>query len=87
MQDAFDLYHQVQELSENSALHLDGPTLPALGNAIVGAIGASVSNVCTYPLALIVTRPQIQRQLRKGASSFNSEIYESLEDAIRDLRA
>ncbi|KAG5289137.1 mitochondrial carrier protein [Histoplasma ohiense] len=43
---------------------LRGPALPALGQAVAGAAGAAVSTISTYPLGLIVTRLQLQRQLR-----------------------
>ncbi|QSS57246.1 mitochondrial carrier protein [Histoplasma capsulatum var. duboisii H88] len=43
---------------------LRGPALPALGQAVAGAAGAVVSTISTYPLSLIVTRLQLQRQLR-----------------------
>ncbi|PGH30632.1 hypothetical protein GX50_06584 [[Emmonsia] crescens] len=43
---------------------LKGPALPALGQAAAGAAGAAVSTISTYPLSLIVTRLQLQRQLR-----------------------
>ncbi|QSS61203.1 mitochondrial carrier protein [Histoplasma capsulatum] len=43
---------------------LRGPALPALGQAVAGAAGAAVSTISTYPLSLIVTRLQLQRQLR-----------------------
>lgn len=36
--------------------------MPALGNAVAGAVGAAVSNVATYPLSVIVARLQTEKQ-------------------------
>ncbi|KAI4160746.1 MAG: hypothetical protein LQ342_005459 [Letrouitia transgressa] len=80
-QDAFDLYHLVHESNRSTKPILDGPTLPALGHAIAGATGAATSNILTYPLALIITRLQIQRSLRKGSSSSSSREYRSVRNA------
>lgn len=84
-QDAFDLYHKSQESLDNAPSILDGPALPALGHAIAGSTGAAISNVCTYPLALIVTRLHIQRQLRKNANSPHSDEYKSIPDAANKI--
>lgn len=84
-QDAFDLYHKIQESPEKSPSILNGPALPALGHAIAGSTGAAISNVCTYPLALIITRLQIQRQLRKNVISPHSEEYKSIRDAAQKI--
>ncbi|KAL8898591.1 MAG: hypothetical protein Q9207_006624 [Kuettlingeria erythrocarpa] len=85
-QDAFDLYHQTQE-SHKSKNVLRGPALPALGHAIAGSTGAAISNVLTYPLALIVTRLQIQRTLRKSPSApaDDDDGYRSIQDAARQI--
>ncbi|KAL8736076.1 MAG: hypothetical protein Q9181_002574 [Wetmoreana brouardii] len=82
--DAFDLYHQVHEV-ERSRAFLDGPALPALGHATAGSTGAAVSNLVTYPLALIVTRLQIQRSLSDGFSGQAEEGYRSLQDAVTKI--
>ena len=42
--------------------------MPALGHALAGAIGSAISNVSTYPLDLIITRLQVQRQQTATAS-------------------
>lgn len=42
--------------------------ISALAQGFSGSIGASISNVATYPLDLIITRLQIQRQLQKYKS-------------------
>lgn len=44
-------------------------------------MGAAISNIATYPLALIVTRLQIQRQLRSNTSFHRGEEYKSIQDA------
>ncbi|KAL8721543.1 MAG: hypothetical protein Q9225_001797 [Loekoesia sp. 1 TL-2023] len=83
-QDAFDLYHQVQEAHQPKST-LSGPALPALGHAIAGSTGAAISNIVTYPLALIVTRLQIQRSLRKESSDLVDEGYRSVQDAAKKI--
>ncbi|KAL2053447.1 hypothetical protein ABVK25_006441 [Lepraria finkii] len=85
--DAFELYHKIQESHVKSTSILGGPALPALGHAIAGSTGATISNVCTYPLSLIITRLQIQRQLRRNASSPHSEEYKSIRDAAEKIYA
>ncbi|KAL9612791.1 MAG: hypothetical protein Q9167_002626 [Letrouitia subvulpina] len=79
--DAFDLYHLIHESNRSTKPILDGPALPALGHAIAGATGAATSNILTYPLALIITRLQIQRSLRKGSSLPSSREYRSVRNA------
>ena len=84
-QDAFDLYHLSQTPTETSKSLLNGPALPALGHALAGSTGAAISNVVTYPLALIITRLQIQRQLPKNSSQAYSEEYKSVRDAAKKI--
>ena len=79
--DAFELHHLIQE--QSSSL-LSGHLLQSLGHALSGSIGASVSNVITYPLDLIITRLQIQRQLKKHNDDGNEE-YKGVEDAARRI--
>ena len=63
-----------------------GPALPALGHATAGSTGAAISNICTYPLALIITRLQIQRQLRKtSVPSHHRAEYKSISDAVYQI--
>lgn len=83
--DAFDLYHKIQESPEIATSIFNGPALPALGHAIAGSTGGAISNVCTYPLALIITRLQIQRQLRKNVNTPHSEEYKSIRDAAQSI--
>ena len=59
--------------------------LESLGHALSGSVGASISNVVTYPLDLIITRLQIQRQLRKNESEAGIEEYKGVEDAARRI--
>ncbi|KAL8689251.1 MAG: hypothetical protein Q9218_005034 [Villophora microphyllina] len=82
--DAFDLYHQVQEVNEAKSI-LGGPALPALGHATAGSTGAAISNLFTYPLALIVTRLQIQRSLCRESTESTEGNYRSLSDAIAKI--
>ena len=59
--------------------------MPALGHAVAGSTGAAISNVCTYPLDLIITRLQIQRQLRKASGEPHSDEYKSIRDAVQKI--
>jgi hypothetical protein len=64
-QDTFQLYYRYGDDRPDhdwKTAALRGPALPALGNALAGAIGAAMSNVATYPLSLIVARLQTQKQ-------------------------
>ncbi|MCJ1244468.1 hypothetical protein MMC30_001666 [Trapelia coarctata] len=83
--DAFDLYHKTHE-SQSPSIS-GGPALPALGHAIAGSAGAAISNVITYPLDLIITRLQIQRQLRKDSSTPHDNEYKSIRDAAQKICA
>ena len=85
-QDAFSLYHKIQESSEPSSLP-GGPALPALGHAVAGSTGAAISNILTYPLDLIITRLQIQRQLRKDSSTPSAAEYQSIQDAAQKIHS
>jgi hypothetical protein len=86
-QDAFTLYHKVQESQSDSESFFSpqGTALPALGHALAGSTGAAVSNLCTYPLDLIITRLQIQRQLRKDQSTPSDVEYNGLQDAAQKI--
>lgn len=59
-----------------------GPALPALGHAIAGATGTAISNLSIYPLDLIITRLQVQRQLRKSSSTADELEYDGVLDAF-----
>ncbi|OJJ96552.1 hypothetical protein ASPACDRAFT_81237 [Aspergillus aculeatus ATCC 16872] len=69
--DSYQLYHRYEQPRRPQGQDPDwkqaalrGPALPALGNALAGAIGAALSNVATYPLSLIVARLQTQQMKR-----------------------
>jgi hypothetical protein len=79
LQDAYSLYHKQQE--DNSSSTLGGPALPALGHALAGSTGTAISNLAIYPLDLIITRLQVQRQLRKSSSTPDEGEYEGVLDA------
>jgi len=53
-----------------------------------GAAGSSISTAITYPLALVVTRLQVQRQLQKlNASKSGATEYKSVVDAAQKIYA
>ncbi|ESZ93532.1 hypothetical protein SBOR_6074 [Sclerotinia borealis F-4128] len=83
--DAFTLYHQYQDTSSSSAT---STALPALGHAISGATGTAISNLCIYPLDLIITRLQVQRTLANSSSTTTTAQppkYKSLADAFHKI--
>lgn len=54
-------------------------------DGLAGSSGASVSNVLIYPLDLIITRLQIQRQYRKNAQEAGEQEYKGLIDAAQKI--
>lgn len=82
-QDAYTLYHKTQEAPSSSALN--GPALPALGHALAGSTGAAISNLAIYPLDLIITRLQVQRQLRKSSTVPDEGEYKGVLDAFSQI--
>lgn len=84
VQDHFELYHKAQE-EPSSISVLGGPALPALGHAVSGAAGSAISNVITYPLALIITRLQTQHQFKSSDGRPNAEDYKDVIDAVRRI--
>jgi Mitochondrial carrier protein len=84
IKDAFELYHKAIEKEAKTSL-LGGPALPALGHAVSGAAGSVISTTITYPLALIVTRLQVQRQLRKLGYAPGDDEYRSIFDAAEKI--
>ena len=64
---------------------LGGPALPALGHALAGSTGAAISSISTYPLSLIITRLQTQRQLRQCKSHEPSADYTSIQNAVQRI--
>ncbi|KAL6710483.1 hypothetical protein ACN47E_008531 [Coniothyrium glycines] len=74
--DAFTLYHISNEEHGHDAT---SPVLPALGHATSGALGTAISKLITYPLDVVITRLQVQRQLQRDSDRPH---YDSLVDAI-----
>ncbi|KAK5946789.1 hypothetical protein PMZ80_000932 [Knufia obscura] len=84
--DAFELYHKVKEESNHAdASSASRQLLRSIGDGLAGSAGASISNVITYPLDLIITRLQIQRQLRKNAKEAGEGEYKGLVDAFHKI--
>ncbi|RMZ73626.1 peroxisomal adenine nucleotide transporter 1 [Pyrenophora seminiperda CCB06] len=77
--DAFTLYHISHEKDHHSGV---GPALPALGHATSGALGTAISKLITYPLDVVITRLQVQRQLHPDEKHPH---YEGLLDAIEKI--
>jgi len=69
------LYHISNE-HHHSAV---GPALPALGHATSGAAGTAIAKLITYPLDLVITRLQVQRQLKRDGKHAH---YTGILDAI-----
>lgn len=80
MQDAFELYHLTHEQATKPSTL--GPALPALGHATSGALGTAVSKLITYPLDLVVTRLQVQKQLQ---GENERPRYDGILDAIEKI--
>ncbi|OCT46337.1 hypothetical protein CLCR_01181 [Cladophialophora carrionii] len=84
--DAFELFHLVQE---EDALHSPSPrrshALEALGHALSGSLGSAISNAALYPVDLIITRLQIQRQLRKDQSTPSQDEYKGFVDGVQKI--
>ncbi|KAI9736971.1 MAG: hypothetical protein M1834_000560 [Cirrosporium novae-zelandiae] len=82
--DAFELYHEHIARTHPISASSTSPTLPALGHALAGSTASAVSNVLTYPVDLLITRLQVQRnyaQKRPSASS-SSSLFSSFDDII-----
>jgi hypothetical protein len=77
------LWHQAQETESKTSI-LGGPALPALGHAISGSLGSAISTVVTYPLSLVITRLQVQRQLKNERAGEDVD-YNSILDAIEKI--
>ncbi|KAI9736592.1 MAG: hypothetical protein M1835_003320, partial [Candelina submexicana] len=85
--DAFSFYHEAHESTVSSSPGAVGPALPALGHALAGSTGTAVSNVVVFPLDLIITRLQVQRQLRKNSSIPHEDEYRGIRDATQKIYA
>lgn len=81
--DAFDLYHKQQHTPRSSILN--GPALPALGHAMAGSTGTAISNIAIYPLNLVITRLQVQRQLRNSSTVPDEGEYKGVVDAFKQI--
>lgn len=84
LQDAYSLYHQQHE-SPSTTSTTSSTALPALAHAIAGSTGSAISNLAIYPLDLIITRLQVQRQLRTTSSVPSSNEYTSVLDAAQKI--
>ena len=86
-QDAFTLYHRIQEEANRGASSIGGgPILPALGHAVAGSAATAVTKLLLYPLDLVITRMQVQKQLSgpreaPSAARDGDAEYENLLDA------
>ncbi|EXJ93098.1 hypothetical protein A1O3_01654 [Capronia epimyces CBS 606.96] len=84
--DAFELYHQVQEKNSQSRTSVGkASVLEALGHGIAGSAGSAISVAVLYPIDLIITRLQIQRQLRQDQSQPTDDEYKSFADAVEKI--
>jgi hypothetical protein len=72
------LYH-ISNQEHHSAI---GPALPALGHAASGAAGTAIAKLITYPLDLVITRLQVQRQLKRDGKHAH---YTGILDAIETI--
>ncbi|KAF2853840.1 mitochondrial carrier [Plenodomus tracheiphilus IPT5] len=77
--DAFTLYHLSRHTSSHNAV---GPALPALGHALSGACGTAVSKLLTYPLDIVITRLQVQRQVQRNSPHPH---YDGILDAVEKI--
>ncbi|GAB7343335.1 hypothetical protein MBLNU457_1382t1 [Dothideomycetes sp. NU457] len=89
-EDAFELYHKIQENDAGSNSTEGGVGLPALGHALAGSAGTAISHLILYPLDLAITRLQVQKQLRQPheAESAAEEAdieYKSIQDAVQKI--
>ncbi|KAF2004047.1 mitochondrial carrier [Amniculicola lignicola CBS 123094] len=78
--DAFTLYHKSQEQNERHSTL--GPALPALGHATSGAAGTAISKLLTYPLDLVITRLQVQKQFQTDEKDAD---YDGIIDAVEKI--
>lgn len=90
-EDAFELYHQIQEREQIAGYSGSVIGLPALGHALAGSAGTAISHLILYPLDLVITRLQVQRQLRgpgeapSAAGNAEDAEYKSLQDAAQKI--
>ncbi|KAF2464347.1 mitochondrial carrier [Lindgomyces ingoldianus] len=79
--DAFTLYHISQEDS-SPRRETVGPALPALGHATSGAAGTAISKLLLYPLDLVLTRLQVQKQFQTDNKDAD---YKGIWDAVEKI--
>lgn len=90
LEDAFELYHKIQEQDQAGRVS-GGIGLPALGHALAGSAGTAISHIFLYPLDLVITRLQVQKQLRRpgeapsAAGDAEDAEYRSLQDAAKKI--
>lgn len=77
--DAFTLYHKTVEEEKRHAV---GPALPALGHAVSGAAGTAISKLITYPLDIVITRLQVQKQFPAAETHAD---YNGIRDAVERI--
>jgi hypothetical protein len=93
VEDAFELYHKIQEHDERHGGRSAGIGLPALGHALAGSAGTAISHLLLYPLSLVITRLQVQQQLKSpgeapsAAKEADHAEYTSLTDAAQKIYA
>ncbi|OCK79228.1 mitochondrial carrier [Lepidopterella palustris CBS 459.81] len=81
--DAFTLYHIAQEDSTTSHSSIS-PALPALCHALSGAAGTAISKIMIYPLDLVITRLQVQKQF--GTTNDSEDVdYKGILDAAEKI--
>jgi hypothetical protein len=89
-EDAFTLYHLVQQQAGKESSYNGGPALPALGHALAGGVASALAKAVVYPIDTITTRLQVQKQLKgdgeapSAASDANAE-YNGPVDAARKI--
>jgi hypothetical protein len=89
-QDAFTLYHRIQEEANKGLSVGGGPILPALGHAVAGSAATAATKLLLYPLDLVITRLQVQKQLSgpreapSAAKDADAE-YDNLIDAASKI--
>jgi len=81
--DVFTLYHIVHE-NETPSRSSIGPALPAPGHSLSGAAGTTFSHLLIYPLNLVITRLQVQKQFRSADDPEDVE-YKSIRDAAKKI--
>lgn len=89
-QDAFTLYHRIQEEANKGLSIAGGPILPALGHAVAGSAATAATKLLLYPLDLVITRLQVQKQLSgpreaPSAAKDGDAEYDNLIDAARKI--